>query len=99
MQKKFNQVEDELNPLKLALEKCKTAFKIVFVFAFVINLLMLVTPLYSLQVLDRVLGSRNLNTLLLLSLIIAFVYFVHMLTRTMHKNLILPIDLEMVYQF
>ena len=48
MQKKFNQVEDELNPLKLALEKCKTAFKIVFVFAFVINLLMLVTPLYSL---------------------------------------------------
>ena len=81
MQKKFNQVEDELNPLKLALEKCKTAFKIVFVFAFVINLLMLVTPLYSLQVLDRVLGSRNLNTLLLLSLIIAFVYFVHMLMQ------------------
>lgn len=81
MQKKFNQIEDELNPLKLALEKCKTAFKIVFVFAFVINLLMLVTPLYSLQVLDRVLGSRNLNTLLLLSLIIAFVYFVHMLMQ------------------
>lgn len=81
MQKKFNQVEDELNPLKLALEKCKTAFKIVFVFAFVINLLMLVTPLYSLQVLDRVIGSGNLNTLLLLSLIIAFVYFVHMLMQ------------------
>lgn len=81
MQKKFNQVEDELNPLKLALEKCKAAFKIVFVFAFVINLLMLVTPLYSLQVLDRVIGSGNLNTLLLLSLIIAFVYFVHMLMQ------------------
>ena len=73
MQKKFNQLEDKLNPLKLALEKCKVAFKITFVFAFVINLLMLVTPLYSLQVLDRVIGSGNLNTLLLLSLIIAFV--------------------------
>lgn len=81
MQKKFNQLEDKLNPLKLALEKCKVAFKITFVFAFVINLLMLVTPLYSLQVLDRVIGSGNLNTLLLLSLIIAFVYFIHMLMQ------------------
>lgn len=42
---------------------------------------MLVTPLYSLQVLDRVIGSGNLNTLLLLSLIIAFVYFIHMLMQ------------------
>lgn len=81
MQKKFNQIEEELNPLKLALEKCKAAFKITFVFAFVINLLMLVTPLYSLQVLDRVIGSGNLNTLLLLSIIIAFVYFIHMLMQ------------------
>lgn len=81
MQKKFNQIEEELNPLKLALEKCKAAFKITFVFALVINLLMLVTPLYSLQVLDRVIGSGNLNTLLLLSLIIAFVYFIHMLMQ------------------
>ena len=81
MQKKFNQVEDELNPLKLALEKCRAAFKITFVFAFVINLLMLVTPLYSLQVLDRVIGSGNINTLLLLSLIIGFVYFIHMLMQ------------------
>ncbi|MCP5370045.1 MAG: type I secretion system permease/ATPase [Rickettsiaceae bacterium] len=66
---------DEQNVIKQALNKCKSAFQIVFVFAFCINLLMLVTPLYSLQVLDRVLGSGNLNTLLMLSLIIAFVYF------------------------
>ena len=57
MQKKFNQIEENINPLKEALEKCRAAFKIVFVFAFIINLLMLVTPLYSLQVLDRVIGS------------------------------------------
>lgn len=65
----------EENAIKQALTKCESAFKIVFVFAFFINLLMLVTPLYSLQVLDRVLGSGNLNTLLMLSLIIGFVYF------------------------
>lgn len=66
---------DQQNLIKQALEKCRAAFKVVFVFAFFINLLMLVTPLYSLQVLDRVLGSGNLNTLLMLSLIIGFVYF------------------------
>jgi ABC-type protease/lipase transport system fused ATPase/permease subunit len=57
MQKKFNQTETKINPLKAALEKCKAAFKVTFVFAFFINLLMLVTPLYSLQVLDTRLSS------------------------------------------
>jgi len=81
MQQKFNQIEKRENPLKVALEKCRAAFKVVFVFAFFINLLMLVTPLYSLQVLDRVIGSGNLETLLMLSVIIACVYFVHMLLQ------------------
>lgn len=81
MQQRFNQTEKKENPLKIALEKCRAAFKIVFVFAFFINLLMLVTPLYSLQVLDRVLGSGNLHTLLMLSIIIACVYFVHTLLQ------------------
>ena len=72
MQKTFNQTEVKINPLKAALEKCKAAFKVTFVFAFFINLLMLVTPLYSLQVLDRVIGSGNLHTLLMLSMIITY---------------------------
>ena len=81
MQQKFNQVEKKENPLKIALEKCRAAFKITFVFAFVINLLMLVTPLYSLQVLDRVIGSGNIETLLMLSIIIGFIYFVYTLLQ------------------
>lgn len=67
----------EKNPLQEALDKCKRVFWIVFAFAFCINLLMLITPLYSLQVLDRVIGSGNLSTLLMLSIIIAFIYFIH----------------------
>jgi ATP-binding cassette subfamily C protein len=81
MQQKFNQVEKKENPLKIALDKCRAAFKITFVFAFVINLLMLVTPLYSLQVLDRVIGSGNIETLLMLSIIIGFIYFVYTLLQ------------------
>lgn len=67
----------EPNPLQAALASCKQAFRIIFCFAFCINLLMLITPLYSLQVLDRVLGSGNLNTLLMLSLVIGGIYFVY----------------------
>ena len=42
---------------------------------------MLVTPLYSLQVLDRVIGSGNIETLLMLSIIIGFIYFVYTLLQ------------------
>lgn len=71
----------KMNPLEEALSKCKKAFWITFTFAFFINLAMLLTPLYSLQVLDRVIGSGNMNTLLMLSLIIASIYFVYSLLQ------------------
>lgn len=77
MQQKFSQTEKKRNTIKEAIDKCRPAFRIVFVFACVINLLMLVTPLYSLQVLDRVIGSGNLYTLLMLSTVIAFVYLIY----------------------
>lgn len=81
MQKNNTKEEAKNNPLKIALGKCQAAFKITFVFAFFINLLMLITPLYSLQVLDRVIGSSNLETLLMLSIIIAFIYFIYTLLQ------------------
>ena len=71
----------ESNPLQQALDKCRQAFYVIFLFAFVVNMLMLVTPLYSLQVLDRVIGSGNLSTLLMLSLIIASVYMAYSLLQ------------------
>lgn len=57
-------------PLKEGLLACKVMLKYVLFFGCVINLLLLSTPLYSMQVLDRVLSSGNLDTLLMLSLVI-----------------------------
>lgn len=71
----------KLNPFEEALAKCRKAFIVVFWFALAINLAMLLTPLYSLQVLDRVISSGNLHTLLMLSLIIGAVYFVYTLLQ------------------
>ncbi len=45
-----------------------------FVFSIFVNLLMLTGPLYMLQVYDRVLGSQSEETLLALSVLIAFLY-------------------------
>lgn len=77
----INKFVQELNPFQEALEKCRLAFYIIFCFAFCINILMLITPLYSLQVLDRVIGSGNVETLIMLSLIIGTIYFVHTLMQ------------------
>jgi ATP-binding cassette, subfamily C, bacterial len=70
-----------VNPLVKALEDCKSAFIITFIFSFGVNLLNLITPLFALQVLDRVLSSGNKNTLLMLSLIFFFVYLAHTLLQ------------------
>lgn len=68
------------NTLIRVLDQCRPVFWIVFAFAFAVNLLMLVTPLYSLQVLDRVLSSQNKNTLLMLSLLMIALYIaLHMI--------------------
>jgi ATP-binding cassette, subfamily C, bacterial len=69
------------NPLTKALQDCKKAFVVTFLFSFGVNLLNLITPLYSLQVLDRVLGSGNKSTLLVLTAIIFFIYVSHTLLQ------------------
>src|SRR6059036_1820859 len=50
------------------LSACRRTWLAAAVFSFAINLLMLTVPLYMLQLFDRVLMSRSIETLLLLSL-------------------------------
>jgi PrtD family type I secretion system ABC transporter len=52
-----------------ALSACRLSFGCVFAFSFGINTLLLTVSLYMMQVYDRVLGSRHLDTLLYLTLI------------------------------
>jgi len=55
--------------LELALLSFRRAFVTVGAFSFFINLLMLTPSIYMLQIYDRALGSRNLTTLVMLTLI------------------------------
>lgn len=54
--------------LEAALRACRAGLRGVALHSFVINLLMLSAPLYMLQVFDRVIAGRSLDTLLYLTL-------------------------------
>lgn len=56
--------------LRYALRQLRTAFVTVAVFSGFLNLMMLAPSLYMMQVYDRVLGSRNETTLLVLTLLV-----------------------------
>ncbi|MDK3074016.1 type I secretion system permease/ATPase [Sedimentitalea sp. JM2-8] len=60
--------------LRSARQQSRSLYWIVGVFSFFANLLMLTGPIYMLQVYDRVLGSRSEETLVALSLLVAFLY-------------------------
>jgi PrtD family type I secretion system ABC transporter len=63
-------------PLKHALAACREGFLALFVFSMAINLLVLASPIYMMQLYDRVLSSRSMDTLLLLTLIVLFAFAV-----------------------
>ncbi|SKA44555.1 type I secretion system permease/ATPase [Enterovibrio nigricans] len=63
------------NQLKTTLAQCKKALLLVVVFSFVLNLLVLAVPLYMLQIYDRVISSRSVDTLILLTVITVFALF------------------------
>lgn len=57
--------------LKNSLLLCKRSFLTIGLFSLFINLLLIVPSFYMLEVYDRVLGSRSVNTLLMLTIIVS----------------------------
>src|SRR5258708_20090065 len=59
-------------PLEAALRTCAGSLGLVFAYSCSYNLLLLAPSIYLLQIYDRVLSSRSGDTLLMLTLIVAF---------------------------
>ena len=59
-----------------ALRSVRPWFLVAGAFSFVLNLLVMVSPLYSYQLFDRVLGSAHVETLVFLTLIAAFAFII-----------------------
>lgn len=62
--------------VKSAWGKLRSGFVAIGFFSMILNLLMLAGPLYMLQVYDRVLTSRNMDTLIALSILLGGVFLV-----------------------
>jgi PrtD family type I secretion system ABC transporter len=66
---KHDGMTEKKSEVRAALATCRSAFFMTAAFSAFINLLMLVSPLYMMQVYDRVLHSKSEATLLMLTLI------------------------------
>jgi PrtD family type I secretion system ABC transporter len=55
--------------IQTALRACRSTAAVLLVFSFALNLLVLVSPIYMMQVFDHVLSSRSIDTLVMLTLI------------------------------
>lgn len=60
---------EPMNPLRAAMKECRIGAFWLGTFSFFINLLILTSPIYMMQVYDRVLASGRIETLVMLTLI------------------------------
>lgn len=74
--KQSTEVRAGRSELAAARAASRQAIAVAFAFSALVNLLMLTAPLYMLQVYDRVLVSRSEETLLALTLLMAFLFLV-----------------------
>lgn len=68
--------QQDATDLQRALKACRSSFVSVGFFSMFVNLLMLVPPMYMLQVYDRVLTTQSGETLLMLTLVVVFLFMV-----------------------
>ena len=80
--------------LSSAFRALRGPFAAVVVFSFFINLLMLVAPMYMLQVYDRVLSSRNETTLLMLTIIAVGLLIVFGLLELVRSRVLVRVGLK-----
>jgi PrtD family type I secretion system ABC transporter len=84
----FAALRQQRTVLEDAIAKCRDVIAPVFVFSFFINLLLFTSPLYMLQVYDRVLGTQSVETLLFLTLLVAVLMLTMSALETFRSRLL-----------
>lgn len=84
-----------IEEIRSYVSRVKPIFVVAGVFSLFVNLLMLVPSLYMLQVYDRVLTSRNVDTLLMLSLLVLALYGVLSVLEWVRSQLLVNAGVEL----
>lgn len=74
--------------LRRAFAVCKSNFLFVVLFSFFINLLLFVSPLYMIQVYDRVLASRNEVTLIMVTILAVGLLVVYAVLESIRSRIL-----------
>ena len=81
--------------MKTYLQRAAFFFRYAWLFSLFINLTLLLSPLYMLQVYDRVLASRSLPTLAMLTLGVALGYVVYICLETFRSRILVQAGLAL----
>jgi len=85
-------------PLNEAIANCRGSLAATVVFSLFINLLMFTSPMYMMQVYDRVLSSRNEMTLLMITLLVAGLMMVYALLESLRSRILVRIGIRLDQQ-
>lgn len=85
----------EPTELRKALNSCRSAFAAVGVFSMFINLLMLLPAIYMLQIYDRVMSSRSMETLYMISLIILVMFIVMGILQVIRSRIMVRVSVKL----
>ena len=85
----------EASELRRALTTCRSAFAAVGVFSMFINLLMLLPAIYMLQIYDRVMSSRSMETLYMISLIILVMFIVMGILQVVRSRILVRVSVKL----
>ena len=80
--------------LTKGLDSCRRNLVTVAVFSFAVNLLILSMPIYLFQLSDRVLTSRSVDTLIMLSLIVVGAILAHVFVDMMRRIILMRIAVD-----
>ena len=88
----FTQDKPQVKTVKDALSFCRQSFVSAFAFSAVINVLMLVPPMYMIQMFDRVLSSGSISTLGFLTAIMAYLIAIMGLLEWVRSQMLVRIS-------
>ncbi len=91
----LNKLFDSSHELGRAMHSVRPALLRAAGFSFALNLLYLVPSIYMLQVYDRVLSSRNLTTLLMLTLIVLLAYILYGVLERIRTQMLIRVGVRM----
>ncbi|HZY67424.1 MAG TPA: ABC transporter transmembrane domain-containing protein, partial [Devosia sp.] len=86
--------DKRLKPLSDAIRTYKPVLISTVVFSFVVNLLLFVSPLYMMQIYDRVLSSRSESTLVIITAIALLVMAIYGLLEFVRSRMLVRVGIE-----